>query len=103
MTTHPDHKFSITIHTDDLAVVNCLRALSKYCQKTGNNNIPWGGTKDRDWKSQRHNVTFRFRIPPIETAFCQNLDACSPRVYGAKPIGMTTIRRHRSDKYFGTI
>jgi len=23
MTTHEDHKFSITIHTDDLAVVNC--------------------------------------------------------------------------------
>lgn len=50
MTTHQDHKFSVTIHTDDLAVVNCLRALSKFSQKTGNNNIPWGDTKDKDWR-----------------------------------------------------
>ena len=60
MTTHREHVFSITVHTDDLAVVNCLRALSKYSQKTGNNNIPWGGTKDRDWESHGHEVTFYF-------------------------------------------
>lgn len=31
-----------------VAVVNCLRALSKYSQRTSNDNIPWGGTKDSD-------------------------------------------------------
>ena len=30
MTTHADHKFSVAIHTDDLAIVNCLRALSRH-------------------------------------------------------------------------
>jgi hypothetical protein len=53
---HTDHRFSITIYTDDLAVVNCLRALSKLSQKTGNNNIPWGATKDRNWKRAEYTV-----------------------------------------------
>ena len=49
-TLHAMYKHSVTIHTDDLAVVNCLRALSELSQRTGNNRISWGGTKDRDWK-----------------------------------------------------
>jgi hypothetical protein len=60
MTDHALHRFSITIHTDDLAVVGCLRALAKFSQKTGNNQIPWGGTKDRDWRRDGRRVTFRF-------------------------------------------
>jgi hypothetical protein len=60
MSEHAKHRFSITFHTDDLAVVGCLRALAKFCQKTGNNNIPWGGTKDQNWQRAGHNVTFRF-------------------------------------------
>lgn len=60
MSDHPQHKFSATIHTDDLAIVGCLRALSKFSQKTGNNQIPWGGTKDADWTRAGHKVTFRF-------------------------------------------
>ena len=47
MTTHADHKFSITMFSNDLAVVNCLRSLSKFSQKTGNNNIPWGVLKTK--------------------------------------------------------
>lgn len=60
MSKHIDHRFSITIHSDDLAVVGCLRALAKFSQKTGNNNIPWGGTKDSDWRRAGKQVTFRF-------------------------------------------
>lgn len=40
MGEHYKYKYSITIHTDDLAVVNCLRALSKYSQKSGNYSGP---------------------------------------------------------------
>lgn len=47
---HSSYKFSVTIRSDDLATVNCLRALSQYSQRTGNNRIPWGGTKDDDWR-----------------------------------------------------
>ena len=57
---HSDYKFSVTIHSDDLAVVNCLRSLSQFSQKSGNNRIPWGGTKDSDWSASGNHVTFRF-------------------------------------------
>jgi len=60
VTTHADHRFSVTLQTDDLAIVNCLRALAKFSQKTGNNLIPWGGTKDSDWKTAQRQVTFYF-------------------------------------------
>ncbi|MDD2903837.1 MAG: hypothetical protein PHU44_15530 [Syntrophales bacterium] len=77
-TTHEDHKFSITIHSDDLAVINCLRALSKYSQKTGNNNIPWGGTKDKDWIRDEHQVTFHFSDPTYREGFLSELERLLP-------------------------
>ena len=46
--SHAAYKYSITVTSDDLAVVNCLRSLSQYSQQSGNNRIPWGGTKDQD-------------------------------------------------------
>jgi hypothetical protein len=79
MTVHQDHKFSITIKTDDLAVVNCLRALSKFSQKTGNNNIPWGGTKDKDWKRDNHQVTFRFSTIDYRNGFINELNRLLPK------------------------
>ncbi|HBT88117.1 hypothetical protein [Desulfobacter sp.] len=78
MTTHKDHKFSITIQTDDLAVINCLRALSKFSQKSGNNNIPWGGTKDKDWERDGHQVTFHFSSEDYRNGFISELDRLLP-------------------------
>ena len=69
MDQHSAYKFSITSHSDDLAVVNCLRSLAQYSQKTGNNRIPWGGTKDRDWMGSGHSVTFRFTEPQYRVGF----------------------------------
>jgi hypothetical protein len=60
MTPHSDFRFSITVTTDDLAVVYALRALSDFSQATGNSRITWGGTKDDDWMSAGKQVTFRF-------------------------------------------
>ena len=79
MTTHADHKFSITISSDDLAVVNCLRSLSKFSQKTGNNNIPWGGTKDRDWERDGHKVTFHFSSREYREGFLSVVELLLPR------------------------
>ena len=42
MTTHKEHHYSLTVHTADLAVLYCLRALADYAQKTGNTRIAWG-------------------------------------------------------------
>ncbi len=60
MSTHKDYKFSVTVHTDDLAVLYCLRGLTMHCQATGNARIPWGGTKRADWQRDGHRVTFHF-------------------------------------------
>ena len=67
--SHAAYKYSITVTSDDLAVVNCLRSLSQYSQQSGNNRIPWGGTKDQDWKRDGHSVTFRFTTPEYRLGF----------------------------------
>ena len=67
--SHADYRYSIKIDSDDLAVVNCLRSLSQYSQESGNNRIPWGGTKDRDWKRDGNSVTFRFTTPGFRDRF----------------------------------
>ena len=80
MTTHADHRFSITVSTHDLAVVNCLRSLSKFSQKTGNNNIPWGGTKDTDWLRDGYRVTFHFSSAEYRSGFVSEVERLLPRV-----------------------
>ena len=60
MSEHKKYHYSITIKTDDLALLNCLRALSQHAQKTGNSRIPWGGTKREDWETALHHATFHF-------------------------------------------
>lgn len=79
MSNRKDYKYSITIQSDDLAVVNCLRALSQYSQKTGNNRIPWGGTKDTDWKQNGNSVTFRFSKPEYREGFITEISRLLPR------------------------
>jgi hypothetical protein len=37
---HTDYHYSVTLHTDDRAVVNCLRALSQISQQQENVRIP---------------------------------------------------------------
>jgi hypothetical protein len=69
MSNHQSYKFSVTIHTDDHAIVGCLRALAKFSQKEGSNNIPWGGTKDKDWVRDGHRVTFRFSATHYRAGF----------------------------------
>ena len=69
MGQHHLYRYSLSITTDDLAVVYCLRALSKYSQKTGNNNIPWGGTNDRQWEKRAHSATFFFSSPDYREGF----------------------------------
>lgn len=69
MSAHDDYHFSVTVFTDQLAAVGCLRALAQFCQRTGNNRISWGGTKDEDWRQAGHKVTFRFSNPDYRLNF----------------------------------
>ena len=69
MTTHGDHHYSITVRTDDLAILHCLRALADYAQQTGNKRIAWGGTKEADWAAAGHQVTFHLSSPDYRSTF----------------------------------
>ena len=78
MSDHENYHYSITIHSDDLAVVNCLRALAQFSQKKGNNRIPWGGTKDGDWKRDHSRVTFRFTSMDYRSGFRSEIERLLP-------------------------
>jgi hypothetical protein len=67
--SHADYHFSVTVQTDDLALLGCLRALSAHVQTVGNNRIPWGGTKETDWERDKHQATFHFSDPQIRESF----------------------------------
>ena len=69
MLDHARYRFSATIFSDDLATIYCLRALSKFSQKSGNNQIPWGGTKDKAWATGGHRVRFHFSDPRYREYF----------------------------------
>ena len=75
---HEQYRYSVTLKSHDLAVVNCLRALSQFSQETGNNRIPWGGTKDHWWKRDNHQVTFRFTKPQYRTKFLVEIQRLLP-------------------------
>jgi len=74
MSLHKDHKFSITIHTNDIAILYCLRALADYAQKTGNTRIAWGGTTKNNWKSNNNTITFRFTKSDYRVGFIKEVN-----------------------------
>ncbi len=75
---HRRYRFSATIATDDLAVVHCLRALSQHAQATGNSRIPWGGTKESDWRAAGQRVSFRFSDPRYRDRFLSDVRRLLP-------------------------
>ncbi|WP_321493326.1 hypothetical protein [uncultured Desulfobacter sp.] len=78
MGDHYKYKYSITMQSDDLAVVHCLRSLSQFSQKTGNNRITWGNTKESDWKRDGKKVTFRFTTPEYRKFFISEAERLLP-------------------------
>ncbi len=78
MSNHQLYKFSVTVETHDLAVVACLRSLAEHSQKTVNNRIPWGGTKEPDWRRSGHRVTFHFSTPEYRKGFLSEITRLLP-------------------------
>ena len=78
MSQHHEYHYSRTIHTDDLALLGCLRASSQHCQKTGNPRIPWGGTKQGDWAHAGHQATFHFSSPAYRDDFLHETQRLLP-------------------------
>jgi hypothetical protein len=62
--------FSVSCHTDDLAVLHCLRALAQHAEESSiPKAITWGGTKESHWERNNHVVTFRFTTPDYRRTF----------------------------------
>ena len=75
---HAHYRYSVTIRTDDHALLGCFRALSQHCQHSGNVRIPSGGTKDEDWERDDHRVTFRFTRPRYRQDFVEQANRIFP-------------------------
>jgi hypothetical protein len=65
LSVHDRFRFSVTCHTDDLAVLFCLRALCRWAQPSrglgrGGREVGYGGTKEKEWQAADHKVAFRF-------------------------------------------
>lgn len=60
MVEHKDYIFSVTIHSEDLALVSAMRGLAWYCQFDGNKQISWGNIKEKDWMKAGKQATFHF-------------------------------------------
>jgi hypothetical protein len=57
---YKEFKHSVTIQSDDLHLVSCLRGLAWHCQETVSRQVAWGGTKKPDWQNNSHQITFHF-------------------------------------------
>lgn len=54
-------RYSVSLQTQDLAVLHALRALSQHCYGGAYKQIAWGGTGERQWRANDDVVTFRFK------------------------------------------
>jgi hypothetical protein len=62
-------RYSVTVRTDDIAVLHMLRGLSQLCESGTYPQIAWGGTGADDWRRNGKEVTFRFTAPTDRNAF----------------------------------
>ncbi len=70
-TIHEKYRYSITCHTDDKAVMFCLRSLAHFAEHGPQKNIAWGGTSDDVWQRSHHCITLRFTSPDYRHVFRQ--------------------------------
>lgn len=66
---HAKYHYSITCHTDDKAVMYCLRSLTHFSEHSSQKNIGWGGTTDDAWEHAGHQITLRFTSPIYRDVF----------------------------------
>ena len=67
------YHYSVIIKTKDEAVLSCLRGLSHYAQRTGNNRIPCRGTGKSDWIHNNYSVVFHFSKPEYRSSFVRQI------------------------------
>ena len=69
MSNHAARHFSVTIFTEDEAVLSMLRGLSYFSESAPHPQIASGGTGKGDWKNTGHQATFRFSSPECRSNF----------------------------------
>jgi len=74
-----DHHYSVTLRSDDLPAVNCLRALADFSQKTGNKRRSWREATDEAWKDGNLEVTFRFTSGAYRESFLREVKRLLPQ------------------------
>ncbi len=74
-----EFRFSLTVRTDDLALVHCLRALCHYCEASSHKAAGTAGAKQSDWDDGGHRVVFRFSTHGCRTMFHEQLERLFPR------------------------
>jgi hypothetical protein len=65
-------KYSITCHTDDVAVMYCLRALQYYSENDPKRQIGFGGAGDDEFFRDDHRITLRFTQPEYRKSFVEH-------------------------------
>ena len=78
MSQHTEYYYSITIKTNDEVVLNCLKALNQYAQRSGNTRIPWSGTNRKDWERNDYCVIFHFSKPEYREIFVKEVTRLLP-------------------------
>jgi hypothetical protein len=74
-----NYHYCVTIRSDDLGAVNCLRALADFSQKTGNKRRSWREATDEAWKDGNLEVTFHFTSPAYRESFLGEVKRLLPR------------------------
>jgi hypothetical protein len=64
-------KYSITCHTDDVAVLFCLRSLCELCETGVKPQIAWGGNQRKHWRAAGNKLTLRFSDRAFRDTFVE--------------------------------
>lgn len=76
------YRHTVTVRTDDLAVLLALRGLVHYCQREGSDkNKAWAGTGEREWRDADHQVTFKFSRPDYRATFMEEVNRLLPSLW----------------------
>lgn len=90
---HEKFHFSVTVQTDDRAVLFCLRALCQFTEKHAKPQIGWGGTETKDWIAAGNQVTFRFTTSACRDLFVKESDRLLKRQWRIVTISDTDPAR----------
>ncbi|GAA4562765.1 hypothetical protein GCM10023176_05190 [Micromonospora coerulea] len=71
-------RYSVTLKTDDLAVLHMLRGLTQHCYSGRLPQISWGGTTAKSWRLSDGRATFRFSTSADRSQFLREAERLLP-------------------------